>query len=303
MDNNLVIYSGFPKTGSQWVLNSLWKEDGSGFDLIADGDTVARDFIRNNPFEFNPVETRARYESRLRGSTKKTIPVIHHEGISARLFAPAPPNIIPFQQLAVTFPGCKVILAIREQRDLLLSWYRHNVRAGLAVSLEKFLTENVPEYTPYFCFEAFRFDRLVEYLYRLFQKENVLVIPYELLRHDPSRYLDRVYAFSGARSSGFTPAELKINIGLDPLETVILARLNRLFVTEHPIPRRATRLKCLATRATCKLYSLAPQSLHSATESRMRRIIDDRIKDRYNQSNKALQKITGLELDEYGYAL
>ncbi len=169
--------------------------------------------------------------------------MIHHEGISAQLFTAAPPNMRSFEQIATTFPECRVIFVVREQRKLLMSWYRHNVRLGLGVALEDYLKEIEPGITPYFRFDIFEFDKIVLFLQTLFGKNNVLILPYELLKYDRDSYIDKIYEFCSVKKKGFLPSYSGVNVGLSPIETLMFKWVNRLFVTGIPIPHPVTKLK------------------------------------------------------------
>ena len=54
----LLISTGFPKTGSIWLAESLYMHGEAGFCSIGTDEQLAREFIESNPFTFNPSRTR-----------------------------------------------------------------------------------------------------------------------------------------------------------------------------------------------------------------------------------------------------
>ncbi|MFH7320742.1 sulfotransferase [Desulfurivibrio sp. D14AmB] len=302
--SNLLIYAGFPKTASRWLLANLWDAPSSGFELVGSMDAVARDFILNNPFDFNPHEPRKCYGNLISAAVERgLIPVLHHEGISAQLFTPAPPDPRPFEQIKATFPGCRVIIAVREQRRMLLSWYTHNVKLGLGVPPTKYLTETAPGITPFFRYDVFEYHKIVAYLYSLYGKDRVLVIPYEMLRADRDQYLATIYKFSGVERKNFSPVESEVNVGLRPAETSMIAWLNKWFASDWPRPRPSSRLRNRLVRGTRYMCRFFPDGVDDRIKKHAEKAVEDAIQDRYQKSNRALQELTGIKLSQYGYDL
>ena len=300
--NDIIVYSGFPKTASKWLLHSVWRGKGAGFKVIAEGRAVARDFIENNPLDFDIRSIRDRYaEQILKCSTCGEVPVIHHEGIAASLFGSASPNTKSFEQIAAVFPNSRVILAVREQRNLLLSWYAHNVKLGLGASLAEFLTETEPGVTPYLRFDVFKFHHLVRFLYGLYGRERVLILPYELLKLNPGMYLDRIMTFTGSEDATFTPDAQSRNVGLNGLEVRGTAWLNRRFATDHPLPRPSIRGRARLIQILRYLCKYAPEDLASRLMTQLEKQIESHVGNRYADSNLCLQQLTGLDLASYGY--
>lgn len=302
-NTQLLISAGFPKTGSRWLLKNLWEATQSGFGRVSDDGRVASEFILNNPNTFDPESLSSHYEERINELTQDNrVPVLHHEGISGNLFSPEPPNRQAFNQLRTTFPYARILLIVREQRSLLMSWYKHNVRLGLGVSIERYLREQ-SGLKKFFSFELFEFDLLVEFLTKAFGKHNVLVVPYEALRRDPETYVNAIYSFTGAIRGDFRPQETKVNVGLTSSEVAAAACLNRLFASDSPMPRSPGAIHRRLLGISRRLCALCPSSLEARLKASMRQAIDAGIKGRYKESNRKLQKMIDFDLEAYGYDL
>src|SRR5690606_25747219 len=93
--------------------------------------------------------------------------------------------------------GKKVLITVREQRSFALSAYREYIAQGGANPLRDFIgTGQEPEsFTPILRPEFLMYDRVVAHCQTLFGDENLLVLPYELLRRDPPAYLARLRDF------------------------------------------------------------------------------------------------------------
>ena len=110
------------------------------------------------------------------------------------------------KRLKKLFGGdCKVLLIIRNQLDLFRSYYFECVRSGYPGQFDEFLEFNY--------FHIFRsilsdlyYDSLYDLYCKLFAKENVLVVPMELLVKKPEAELGRLSA-----ELGIAPIDFKMN--------------------------------------------------------------------------------------------
>jgi hypothetical protein len=88
------------------------------------------------------------------------------------------------------FPGAKILVVIRNQFEYMLSVYAYRVAIkGMEYrELAKFLREE----GRLGLFEKLEYDRLIAYYISLFGKDNVLVLPVELLKADPDRFFEKL---------------------------------------------------------------------------------------------------------------
>ena len=101
------------------------------------------------------------------------------------------------RNLARTFPKARIVAVIRHQLDYILSLYCYRVcvRGHEYRSLERFLAEDGESGL----FAHIEYDRLIAEYVSLFGRENVLVLPIELLRRDSSEFFRSLAGFIGEK--------------------------------------------------------------------------------------------------------
>ncbi len=136
----------------------------------------------------------------------------------------------------------------------------------------------------------------------------MLALPYEQFRSDPRSFVERLAEFAGrplaAEQLDALPYESKANPG--PPATAIAARrwLNTLGVRTdlNPAPPLASpRFWKLGKRID--RLSLAPQRAVTHEEEKLRRLVSERVADRYVESNRRTAEVTGLDLGAYGWMI
>jgi len=92
------------------------------------------------------------------------------------------------------FPNAKIICIIREQRDLLRTLYIWLIaKRFLLVSLNRFIQNlDKNDYE-----DLLYHDEVVDEYARNFGRDNLLVLPYEILKADPKRFHDTLSTFCG----------------------------------------------------------------------------------------------------------
>lgn len=102
------------------------------------------------------------------------------------------------------FPKAKIIYVVREQRDLvrtLFLWRYTN----------DFLLCSMPKFIEHLAFNKWGkqilHDEPLDHYLKLYDKENILVIPYELLRDDALQFYSDISEFCGFNKSYIVPAK------------------------------------------------------------------------------------------------
>ncbi len=100
-------------------------------------------------------------------------------------------------RLAETFSQAKVLIVVRNQFDYVLSPYAYRVviRGLERRSLDGFLEKRFE-----WLKRILRYDRLVARYQGQFGRERVLVLPYELLRREPGRFVDQILGFMESKA-------------------------------------------------------------------------------------------------------
>ncbi|MFW9876732.1 MAG: sulfotransferase domain-containing protein [Candidatus Thorarchaeota archaeon] len=110
------------------------------------------------------------------------------------------------------FPDIKIIACLRDPTDRLHSLYKYHVNMGYKYSIYKSF-ESVIEKEPEFVKTGFYYRQLREY-YKIFPKENILILIYEDLLREPKENLKKIYKFLNLKEVDFVPPsiEKKLNI-------------------------------------------------------------------------------------------
>jgi hypothetical protein len=132
------------------------------------------------------------------------------------------------RRLRRTFGPASILLVTRGFESILISAYSQYVRVGGTLSLESHYGTVARESR----FEGLRPEDVGDYdaairLYRCtFGDENVLVLPYELLRDDPTRFLGRIEEHLGLEPK-LAPPVPRLNPALTPADLYWYPRISR----------------------------------------------------------------------------
>ena len=168
--------------------------------MVPDRAESARRIVLPREDDFDPAETRSWLQARA-DAIRATggVPVLSNERFSGNPHSGWFDADRTFDRLRLVLPEAKVLLVVREQRDLVRSLWLQYVRIGGPASLRNYLREPDPgdHRAPVFDLEFLRFDRVVEGLDRRFGRERVLVLPFERLVRDAKDFLARIAGFLG----------------------------------------------------------------------------------------------------------
>ena len=207
------------------------------------------------------------------------------------------------ERLARAMPDARVLIVVREQRDLALSVYKEVIHDGQALRLTDVIGtgDEGPGFRPRLREDFLRYDRACARYRALFGEDGVLVLPIEMLRVDPDGFLRRLQEFAGAegRVSRTMPTG-RVHVGAGEASLRATRGLNRL---RRPSPLgHPTRLSDkLVRRAGAGLSAALPRAAHDAAARRMRAVIEARYRGRFAEDNARLAAICGLDLRAYGY--
>jgi hypothetical protein len=147
---------------------------------------------------------------------------------------------------------------------------------------------------------VFNYIDLVDYYYKLFSPENVLVLPYEMLRDSASGFLGRLGDFTGKDLAGFAAnAVVSHNKRRDDFLVPRFPFLNMF--------RHKSSVNCYSP-----LYLPGSEFMFDAVDRlivfnkkkrvrKVKRQIDEIIGDRYTAGNRRLSERIGIDLQDYDY--
>lgn len=140
--------------------------------------------------------------------------------------------------LADLFPDAQVLVVTRGYRSMLLSSYSQLVRSGGFVDLRDMLAVlGEPQFA---ASSPWHYDRAIVDYRRAFGEANVIVMPYELLRDDPQRFV----------------SFLALRLGIDPI-AFTTGRINESLTAAelYWYPRFARSVRALRSRRLYSLYA------------------------------------------------
>jgi hypothetical protein len=118
------------------------------------------------------------------------------------------------------FPDARIILAIRDKEDLLVSWYKQYVASGGVLSFDDLIEDEMN-------LEIINYEKYIEKLIELYGKENVHIFKFEELIENPKQIIKEICNFIGCKVPNYKLH--KRNIGYGKAEINASLILNRFF--------------------------------------------------------------------------
>jgi hypothetical protein len=312
----MLIHIGYHKTGSSWLQKYLFsRKAAAGFTTFSKGrdGPINKLIVSPNGLDFDPEPARTTFSELIRGATEEGLtPIVSSERLSGHPMTGGYDSKDLAERLATVFPDGRVLIVIREQREMVISTYRQYVKAGGPWSLRKFLDPPVDTRTrtPLFDPVHFAYHRLIRTYQQLFGYDRVLVLPYELLRSSPRTFVASIARFAETGlPPGFLgpmPLEARPNLASSSAATRVKRAVNRLVACSdlNPSPLvDAPRLETFARRRVAAIDRLIPGFLAERLERRDRARVADAVGDRFDESNRATSELCRLDLAAYGYSV
>jgi hypothetical protein len=314
-DSQLVIHVGFPKTGTTWLQNTIFSNSDLGFYPVGGqpkyfGEKLVpfSKFGLRSECDFDVQSTLVEFDTLLAEVPAELTSVISNEVLVGHMFNGGVYIKSTADLIYKLFPKAKIIITIREQGSIFRSIYEHYLRKGGLANVSNFVVRDKEAFTPLFDFSYIEYDITVSYYQRLFGVDNVLVLPFEMLRLYPRTYIEKILSFSN----------LSQNIeSIDGLDFAARNKTDRKlaavlhffrFLNLLDKPRNLNGRAALAKRnyvkfIAPKLVNICPSSLVRMHEERCNAVFNKHASQRVKLSNANLERITGLSLGEFGYLL
>jgi hypothetical protein len=136
------------------------------------------------------------------------------------MWAKGDKRIEKLEKIKNLFPQARIIIGIRDKTDLLVSLYKKYIICGGVLRypefLEKIMTVEKLNYEPY-----------IDYLVKLFGKENVYIYNFQYLKDDVHGFVDDLCDFIGVDSPNFK--NIKKNRGYSLWQLKLSRILNHFF--------------------------------------------------------------------------
>jgi hypothetical protein len=302
-----VIHIGYHKTGTSWLQKHFFSNKDLNVYLIPRKSKVLSELIKTHPFDFKPAsileKLRPEFE---KCQIEAKIPVISKERLSGNPHSGGYDSKEIANRLYDCFPEARIIIVIREQREMILSCYKTYIKKGGLCKLKDYINPKYDDRRPQFRLENFKYDRLIGYYQNLFGTRNVLVIPYELFRSEPEIFIKRITDFCKIELCTELPFGRFVNPSSNAFSIELKRRIN-LFITRDSLngysPYAITGLKGLSNRILGLTNRMAPKMLYKRKESDHKEYIKSKTSGHYNESNRITSELIGIDLSIYGYEI
>jgi hypothetical protein len=300
-----VVHVGYHRTGSSWLQKNVFHSV-AGLGMVPRR-VVTEQLILPGPLSFDPELARRELGNAVAAiESTGSVAVVSHERLSGNPHSGGYDSVALADRLVAVAPGAKILIVIREQRALIHSVYRRYVEEGGACSLERYVRppSRGEARVPTFRFEFFEFDRLIEVYRARFGAEAVSVLPFEQLARDRVGFLRTLTHLVGLDVTAAAARDERRNEGLSAPAIAVKRQVNRFVVrdTLNPsglVDRPASNEA--AARVARTAARLVPRRLASRAEDRLRNDVDALVGVRYACSNQRTARLTGLDLDRWGY--
>jgi hypothetical protein len=308
---SVLIHIGYHKTGTNWLQRQFFSDPATGYHWLGKrpGSHPVRRFVRDRPFEFDAASVQAALDPLLAEAREAgLVPVISLERLSGSALSGGYDSREIAERLHQVFPEGRILVAVREQRSMIVSTYKGYLQQGGTAPLEHFLDppRSRGVRVPLFDARYLEYDRLVAYYRSLFGTDRVLALAFDQFLEDGRGYVERIAAFTGRPVPEDVldrlPYGHRENVRTTSIATLAVVRhLNRLGprTDVNPVPLAESKL---AARLADRLVRTDPLGDRSKTaEERHRRRVDEWADGRYAASNARLAELIGVDLARYGW--
>jgi len=210
------------------------------------------------------------------------------------------------------FPNAKVMLLIREQRAMIYSMWKQQIKDGGSLSLNQYLRpiEVTPVRIPRFTIQNYDYDRIASFYKKLFGDSNVLVLPFELLKYDLKILGKNLAEFLELDSLQFENYLLSVGRVRNESVSVLVLSLHRIaniLFSKNQLSRNGllsvnTRYLRACTRFLSKFVFRSPLShVEHYFRKRNENIIAEITGKYYCECNRKLEAKIKYDLKTFGY--
>jgi hypothetical protein len=316
----VLIHLGYPKTASTFLQKKFFPNDKLGFSLIQDD--IFDCLIDCDDFDFSPEKVQEYYYSLFtKTHADNLMPVISRETLSMRFYRSTYQRILSDRFYQV-FPNAKIFFFIREQMSAIYSVYNQSVKGDYHKTIEQFIEDSLPSKTnkilkaniKKISATQYRFDLLTECYQKNYGPDNVLVLPFEMLKRQPVETLEKIMKFAEVKIEVEKQKEYLLELLSEKdtnkaLKAGILdlkSKINKMIF--YPNPETIEPYKWLfqlsLTYKIARVFELIiPEKIHQAEEKRIKSLIEKNYGNLYQESNRRTSELIGIDLSEYGYRM
>ena len=226
-----------PRTASTFLQNEFFPNL-INLNYINTKDELGKKLINciKNPYFYNEFYLKQLFSSYSENISFNKI-LISNEALFGNLKLNLIDSITCYEKIKNIFgKKVKIILVIRKQSDYLESHFKHFIKQGFHQNINSFLNyknskfcsnRNINKFGINIDVRILDYNYICENLFRIFGKENCLVIPYELMKINIDFFLNQICSF--IEINNFQKiSNKKINRSLDEKEISIFNLINSL---------------------------------------------------------------------------
>lgn len=299
--DRLLVHVGYVKTGSTWLQARVLNNAQIGFCPAAGRSDVRRLIIDPNPLWYDSACVAAALSGQVTKAAKHgRVPVLTHERLAGSPLTGGHDASIVADRLHLLFPECKIFIVIREQNSHILSIYNEYVAGGGNCTLERFLFPPEGAKIPLFDFRFLEFHRLISYYLQLFGPERVCVLPFELFIRDATDFCRRLILFAGLEDVSVDMSGGVVRPSLGALTVQLAPYFNHIMSRTRAKP--AAWVNCPRLQGMLRRFNaMVPEQLHAKARAHAREFVAKAVNGRYRESNALTSKLTGFDLQAFGY--
>ncbi|MDY6936578.1 MAG: hypothetical protein SWY16_02840 [Cyanobacteriota bacterium] len=301
----LLIHVGYPKAASTWLQNIVFQDEDAGFYApwgLASGPATDQ-FVLANAFSFSADAARKVFEEGLKTAAERNlVPVLSQETLVGSQIRGRYWGKEAADRMHSVFPDARILIILREQKSMILSSYREHIKKGGLNKIERFIgVENrKPGFGPMCRLDFLEYDILISYYQNQFGSENVLVLPFELLKKNRLDFLQKIGFFVGIENLKDFPQKPQ-NVGFHGVTMKFRRQLNYWFQADDfggkSIPfnwRVVQKLSWIFDR-------VVPESVHEQAERELKDFIAQSVAGKFGASNRKTSELIGIDLADFGY--
>ena len=300
-----LVHIGYPKTASTWLQKAVFNDERNGFYApwgLPSGEATEQ-FVLANGFRFSAEASRRVFETGLAPATDRNlVPVLSQETLVGSQIRGRYWGKEVADRLHQVLPEARIFLLVREQNSMILSSYREHIKMGGITTIERFIgMERRNRGFGALCrLDFLEYDLLIAYYQQLFGKENVLVLPFELLKKNRKLFLQKLSEFSGLDIIPDTDRKAH-NVGFKGATVELRRKLNYFFQSDDFGGGKLPLNWCVAQKISTTFDRLIPKSIHDRAEGYLQECIDTAVGNYFDRSNRRTSQLINLDLSKFGY--
>ena len=209
-----VFHIGHHKTATTWLQKNYFSQHPQ-LNMVTPyirpwQDDLLSYLIGSSQRTFDETHCREILKSKLKHVNQDLMPVVSAERLSGHAFSGGYDSLSIAERIHSCTPDAKIIIAIRNQVDMIRSMYIQLIKEGYVGRVADILNNQRWKSTA-FSLDFLEYDVLISKYIDLFSAEHVLVLVYEDLAQDPNAYNTAVSEF----------------LNIEPLENHDLSKENR----------------------------------------------------------------------------